>query len=55
VVRVICEALGKDPRDVLAKIVFYDPAALNLGCNKLSCEYISSSLNCGMHLKYMRR
>lgn len=28
VVRVICEALGKDPRDVLAKIVFYDPAAL---------------------------
>jgi hypothetical protein len=28
---------------------------LNLGCNKLSCEYISSSLNCGMHLKYMRR
>lgn len=28
VVKVICEALGKDSRDVLSKVVFYDPAAL---------------------------
>lgn len=33
VVKVICEALGKDSRDVLSKVVFYDPAALNFGCN----------------------
>eukprot|EP00435_Cladocopium_sp_Y103_P024276 s2634_g5.t4 len=39
VVKVICEALGKDPRDVLARIVFYDPAALNPGCNKPSCFF----------------
>eukprot|EP00438_Fugacium_kawagutii_P017501 Skav206889 [mRNA] locus=scaffold2387:57098:62550:+ [translate_table: standard] len=31
VVKVICDALGKDSRDVLAKVVFYDPKALRLG------------------------
>ena len=34
VVKIIAEALGKDPKDVLAKVVFYDPKALRHGLNE---------------------
>ena len=32
VVKMIATALGKDPKDVVSKVVFYDPASLTLGC-----------------------
>ena len=34
VVKVIATALGKDPKDVLSKVVFYDPKALRHGVNR---------------------